>query len=157
MKKIAADRNYRALKRANWEGSEEPMSVYDWEEENPQPQFDETEFESESEQYELDEGFKRKIDNWTVRRVSFEEKGFSHSIELLKERVQNAHSLEEISSITNRIQDMMKQRGSSSSYIKRIRDNMIAEDHDRMPAGRQQEVDYMDMQQDLYNKYRNEY
>jgi hypothetical protein len=157
MRKIAADRNYRMLKRANEEDPEESMSIYDWEEANPQPQFDETEFESEMEQYELDPGFKRRVDNWAVQRAYFEERGFSSAIEVLKERVQNAHTLEEISSITAQIKRMMERRNASRGYINRIQDNMRTEDYDAMPAWRQQEVDHMNRQQDLYNKYRNEY
>tara|TARA_A200000159_G_C7333303_1_gene343905 strand:- start:1197 stop:1667 length:471 start_codon:yes stop_codon:yes gene_type:complete len=156
MKKIAADKNYYRIKRAS-EQEEEPMSIYDWEDANPQPQFDETEFDSEMEQYELDPGFKRKVDNWNVQRASFEQKGFSRAIENLKERVQYANTLEDINSITNQIQKLMKKRDGFSGYIKSLQNDMYIEDYDAMPAWRQQEVDYMDRQQDLYNMYRNEY
>ena len=133
------------------------MSISDWEEANPAPQFDETEYDSEMEQYEWDEGFKRRVDNWNVQRASFEERSYSHLINNLKERIQQAHTLESIRHITEQIEAAMEKRNSFSGYIKQKRDEMSIEDYDRLPPWRQQEVDRADAFQSKYDMYRNEY
>lgn len=135
----------------------EPVSVYDWEDQNPEPMWNEAEFDNQGDAYEMDSEYKGKMDTWTMRRDDFILRNIESQIEVLKERVQGANSLDEINQVAERISALIQERDSHSKANERRRMDNYIEWYDNLPPHEQYEHDRGNAFQDRYERFRNEY
>ena len=52
----------------------EPTNLDEWEEQNPEPMWNEAEFDNHGDAYEMDPDYREKMDTWVMRKDDFIER-----------------------------------------------------------------------------------